>query len=96
MLRGLLIIGVFLPLLLLAADPPASAPLERLPLRADFLPSRAWDDGKAEVSVYDSRRTIYGKERVFESVMIVVKERVGTVLCIDGRSAHQACTHRLS
>ena len=77
MLRGLLIPGVFLPLLLLAADPPLSdsrvPDSPRLPLREDFLPARVWDDGKAEVSVYDSRRTIYGKERVFESVMIVVK-----------------------
>lgn len=33
-----------------------------------------WDDGKAEVSIYDSTRGVYGSERSFETVLIVVKE----------------------
>lgn len=49
-----------------------------LPLRG-FLAGSIWDDGQAEVSHYDSERIIYGKVRRFETVMIAVKESVGTV-----------------
>lgn len=33
-----------------------------------------WDDGLAEVNVYNSERVVYGEARPFESVLIVVKE----------------------
>lgn len=35
---------------------------------------RIWDDGQAEVAHYDARRSVYGVERSFETVMITVKE----------------------
>ncbi len=38
-----------------------------------------WDDGLAEVAVYDARRTVYGKTRTFETVLITVKEDFNTV-----------------
>lgn len=33
-----------------------------------------WDDGQAEVALYDARRPQYGKIRSYEAVLIVVKE----------------------
>lgn len=36
--------------------------------------SSLWDDGKAEVAVYDATRTIYKKERRFEYTYITVSE----------------------
>ncbi len=35
---------------------------------------RIWDDGQAEVSHYEARRTIYGTAREYEAVLIIVKE----------------------
>ncbi|MDP6776950.1 MAG: hypothetical protein QGI83_09305, partial [Candidatus Latescibacteria bacterium] len=35
---------------------------------------KVWDDGLAEVAVYDATRTVYGKTRSFETVVITVKE----------------------
>jgi len=33
-----------------------------------------WDDGKAEVAIYDAERIIYGKNRHYDHVYILVKE----------------------
>ncbi|MFQ5655196.1 MAG: hypothetical protein ACE5GW_10770 [Planctomycetota bacterium] len=54
-----------------------SVPPEAPPLRTEFLLSPHWEDGKAEVSRYESTRTVYGRERRFETVMITVKEEIG-------------------
>ncbi len=37
-----------------------------------------WDDGKAEVALYEARRSQYGKIEPYEAVFIVVKEDFGT------------------
>ncbi len=49
-------------------------------LDASWAGNPAWDDGKAEVSTYDSTTTIYGKARPHETVMIVVKEDLSSRL----------------
>ncbi len=36
--------------------------------------NKVWDDGLAEVAVYDATRSVYGKSRSFETVLITVKE----------------------
>ncbi|WP_258102038.1 hypothetical protein [Marinoscillum pacificum] len=33
-----------------------------------------WDDGQAEVAIYDAERVVYGKTRKFEYVYVLVKE----------------------
>ncbi len=45
-----------------------------LPIDAAWSLSPAWEDGRAEVAVYDARRSVYGESRSFETVMITVKE----------------------
>lgn len=35
---------------------------------------KLWDDGLAEVAIYDATRTIYGKSRAFDYVYVAVKE----------------------
>ena len=35
---------------------------------------KVWDDGLAEVAVYDATRTVYGAPRSYETVIITVKE----------------------
>ena len=68
--------------LLLAVPQPG--PTETLPvggdasLRAAFDPSWAqsalWDDGQAEVALYEARRPQYGKIESYQALLIVVKE----------------------
>jgi hypothetical protein len=38
------------------------------------IPDAAWDDGLAEVAVYDAHWSLYGKDRVFEARLITAKE----------------------
>jgi hypothetical protein len=49
-----------------------------VPARAEdsrgFAANALWDDGKAEVSLFDARWRLHGEERRFEARMIVVKE----------------------
>lgn len=59
-----LTLRLFLPLIL-----PAAAWAQ-----PDWAMDPLWDDGLAEVSVYESERIVYGETRRFESVLIVVKE----------------------
>jgi hypothetical protein len=42
----------------------------------EFAASPVWDDGRAEISVYDTRGTKYGIERRYETRILVVKEDV--------------------
>lgn len=37
-----------------------------------------WDDGFAEVATYEARRSVYGKLRTYETVLITVKEDFST------------------
>jgi len=41
---------------------------------SDFAASRLWDDGRAEVALYDVSGSRYGLERAFEAITVVVKE----------------------
>lgn len=36
--------------------------------------NKLWDDGRAEVAVYDSQRIVYGKPRTFKEHLLTVKE----------------------
>jgi hypothetical protein len=46
-----------------------------LPLQAaTWSRNKIWDDGRAEVAVYESQRFVYGKPRMFKEQLIVVKE----------------------
>lgn len=40
----------------------------------DWAMDKLWDDGLAEVALYDAERVVYGKKRSFEFTMITVKE----------------------
>lgn len=46
---------------------------------------RVWDDGRAEVAVYESERVVYDKPREFRETLIVVKEdlRLDTLVKAD-------------
>jgi len=59
-LAGLLPVGV-------AAE---SAPQ----ITADWARDAVWDDGLAEVAVYEAERRIYGEARPYEAVLLTVKE----------------------
>lgn len=41
---------------------------------ADWGTRPVWDDGLAEVAVYNARRVVYGKPRTFQTTVITVKE----------------------
>lgn len=43
-------------------------------LNMDWAKNRLWDDGKAEVAIYEAERVVYGKPRQFEYVYVLVKE----------------------
>jgi hypothetical protein len=43
-------------------------------LNPSWAANALWDDGKAEVSHYDTTRTIYGKPRFHDTTVVVVKE----------------------
>jgi len=45
-----------------------------LPVDPAWAADPIWDDGLAEVSLYDAERVVYGKPRAYELRMIVVKE----------------------
>ena len=42
--------------------------------KTDWAMNKLWDDGLAEVAIYDAERVVYGNKREFEFVMITVKE----------------------
>ena len=44
------------------------------PLSADWARAALWDDGQAEVAVYESSRVIYGVPRPYRAVLVTVKE----------------------
>lgn len=43
-------------------------------LNPDWAKNARWDDGKAEVAIYDAERVVYGKSRKFDYVYVLVKE----------------------
>lgn len=43
-------------------------------LNDQWAKTELWDDGKAEVATYEATRVIYGKERSFDYVYVLVKE----------------------
>jgi len=45
-----------------------------IPIDRSWGAAPIWDDGLAEVAVYDASRTVYGVSRRFETVMLTVKE----------------------
>jgi hypothetical protein len=59
-------------------EPISSAPEVPTTVATHFDPAWArdplWDDGQAEVSLYEARRPQYGKIEAYEAVFIVVKE----------------------
>ncbi|MBL8693049.1 MAG: hypothetical protein JNJ88_03040 [Planctomycetes bacterium] len=67
---------------LLASGQSESKAPAPLPVDAQWSTSRLWDDGLAEVARYDATRTIYGKERRFELVSVVVKEELDRKLLV--------------
>ncbi len=80
---GFAVISFVTALVLLgcSASPPAQTPtrpVEAAPADTAFDPAWArdllWDDGLAEVALYDARRPQYGKIESYEAVFIVVKE----------------------
>ena len=40
----------------------------------DWAQNKLWDDGLAEVAIYQAERTVYNKPRTFEYILITVKE----------------------
>jgi hypothetical protein len=62
------VIGLLIALA--AAAVPALAP------EASWSLDPSWDDGRAEVAVYEAHRRVYGRDRVFETVILTVKEEM--------------------
>ena len=56
------------------AQEPGREPVTTIPVDPAWATAKMWDDGQAEVAYYDARRTVYGKTRSFEQIMITVKE----------------------
>lgn len=54
--------------------PPASSQSMPDYLNADWALTDLWDDGLAEVAIYDAERVVYDKTRQFEYVYVLVKE----------------------
>ncbi|HKZ53751.1 MAG TPA: hypothetical protein VJ085_10785 [Candidatus Acidoferrales bacterium] len=82
---ALILAGVFLLACASAPTPPAetTAAISAPPAdAAAFDPAWArdplWDDGQAEVALYDARRPQYGKIESYEALFIVVKEDFNT------------------
>jgi hypothetical protein len=55
-------------------DPVTPLDHRSLPIDTSWSASPVWDDGKAEVAVYEAVRVVYGKRRTYEFTMITVKE----------------------
>jgi len=70
----LLLAANAVPPLVSPTPTPSPAPAAEFPVDLDWSRAPVWDDGLAEVAHYDSRRTVYGTERSFESILITVKE----------------------
>jgi hypothetical protein len=84
---GLILASVFLLTCAAAPTPPAETPAANSAPPADpaaFDPAWArdalWDDGQAEVALYEARRPQYGKLESYEALFIVVKEDFNTQL----------------
>jgi hypothetical protein len=43
-------------------------------IKSEWAMNKLWDDGKAEVAIYDAERVVYGTPRQFEYVYVLVKE----------------------
>ncbi|HET9480589.1 MAG TPA: hypothetical protein VFP98_02445 [Candidatus Polarisedimenticolia bacterium] len=67
-------------LAILLAGAAAGAP--PLPVDPAWSTASVWDDGMAEVAVYDATRRVYGIERSFETVLITVKEELDAATAV--------------
>lgn len=54
--------------------PPSSTSPTAKYLNGDWAKNSLWDDGNAEVALYDAERMVYGKTRRFEYAYVLVKE----------------------
>ena len=61
-------------ILLLMTTSGRAASAEGLMIDPSFGGNPGWDDGLAEVAVYDAHRTVYGVDRSFQTTLITVKE----------------------
>ena len=43
-------------------------------IQKDWAHNKLWDDGQAEVAIYDAERVVYGEPRQFDYVYVLVKE----------------------
>lgn len=43
-------------------------------IQKDWAQNKLWDDGQAEVAIYDAERVVYGEPRQFDYVYVLVKE----------------------
>ncbi len=43
-------------------------------IQKDWAQNKLWDDGQAEVAIYDAKRFVYGEPRQFDYVYVLVKE----------------------
>ncbi len=70
----------------MAAAPAAGGPL---PIDPSWSADPIWDDGLAEVSVYDAERVIYGKTRPHTALLIVVKEDLSDASHVKADPPHE-------
>lgn len=61
------------------------------PARAGWGDAKLWNDGRAEVAVYDAERVTYGKPRSFREQILIVKEdlRADTLVKADQPKAQK-------
>lgn len=74
------------PILLAISSPSLAA---GLPVDPSFAADPVWDDGLAEVSVYDAERVIYGKPRPYVDRLIVVKEEFSDELHVKAEPPYE-------
>ena len=72
-----ILIGIIFSLLTLACQQPTEETIDYSPsdfIDQDWAMNKLWEDGQAEVAIYDAEMMIYGQARSFENPMITVKE----------------------
>jgi len=72
-----ILIGIILTLLLNGCTQARKAEVNYTPsdfIDQDWAMNKIWEDGQAEVALYDAEMMIYGQPRSFENPMITVKE----------------------
>lgn len=87
-MRKCLVPGALLVAMLFSGTPPLLAP--ELPVfDSAWARDALWDDGQAEVSLYEARRPQYGKIEPYEAVFIVVKEDFDAKLLVKADPPYQ-------